>query len=131
VFLALSQGSYGFATNYCESCLLSVTLNLKSVRGNGNKIIESNPDIPLHCYVGYEKLLLDPNREEILTTRSREASFGVKTSAKYYRNMDRLRSMKILALAQDIYEGKLVSWGFGRQFDEYYGKVFICYVLSV
>jgi hypothetical protein len=93
------------------------------IKGNGDKIWEINHDIPCNTYINLERSLLDPNRDEIINQRTREASFAVRTTAKHYRNLDRQRNMKIMALQQDIFEGKLVSWGFGTKFDEYFGLV--------
>lgn len=123
VFFTIESGKYGVSTNYCEPCLLTVTLGIKSIRRNGDLIWEENSDIPCNTFLNLKTMLLHPDREEILLQRAKEASFAVKTTAKHYRNLDRIRNMKILALQQEIYDGKMVSWGFGKQFDEYYGPV--------
>lgn len=123
VYFTLQNGLFGVSTNYCEKCLLAVTLGVKTIRGNGDLIWEDNSDIPCNTFLDLQSVLLHPQREEIIIERAREASLGVKTTAKHFRNLDRLRNMKIIALQQDIYEGKMVSWGFGKQFDEYFGPV--------
>jgi hypothetical protein len=98
-------------------------LGLRSLKGKGDIVWENHLDTPMCAYTNLIKSCTLPEREDMITTRAREASIEVKKHAKHYRNLDRMRRMKIMALQQDIYEGKFVSWGFGKEFDEYFGTV--------
>jgi hypothetical protein len=100
-----------------------MTPSVRMIRGNGDTIYTANRDVPLNTFVSLETAVLNVNRDRLLIERTKEASFAVKTMAKHYRNLDRNRAMKILALQNEIFEGKLVSWGFGAAFDEYYGPI--------
>lgn len=97
------------------------TTGIKRIKDNGEAIWVNNLDTPKSYYGDLKALALNPNKETDLIKRGREANFHIKTLSKQRRNIDRADELKFKAAEYGVYQGKMVSWGFGMVFDEYFG----------
>lgn len=78
-------------------------------------------DTPKSYYCDLKALALNSSKDNDLIRRGREANFHIKTLSKLRRNIDRADEVKFKSAEYGVFQGKMISWGFGRVFDEYFG----------
>ena len=124
VFLVNRQNYVGYSLNFCQPCTIA-TLgeSTTSLKGKGEAVWKANIDTPMHFYREIEQIACDPRRETDIAKRSKETRFHVLTGAKLRRNEERAEMVKQKALEYNVFKGEHLSWGFGAEFDEYYGTV--------
>lgn len=121
--MAKGKGESAYSINLCETCTM-LTSHLTRLRGNGDAIWNTNKDCPKTFFKDLKASMLDPDRNESIKIRAEEAWLHVLTAAKERRDAVRSQLCKAKAEAEyGIKSGHYVSWGFGDNFDEYFGSV--------
>mmetsp|Transcript_6338 Transcript_6338/g.10372 ORF Transcript_6338/g.10372 Transcript_6338/m.10372 type:complete len:347 (+) Transcript_6338:73-1113(+) len=121
--IAMGKGQTAFSINICEACILK-TSHLTRIRGNGDRIWNDNKDCPKTFYRDLKAGMLNPDRNKLLKVRSEEAWLHVLRAAKDRRDAVRSHICKARAEAEyEITSGHYLSWGFGDDFDEYFGGI--------
>ena len=121
--LAKGKGQVAYSINLCEKCTM-LTSQLTRLRGNGDNIWRNNEECPKTFFKDLKAAMLDPDRNENFKVRAEEAWLHVLTAAKERRDVVRSQLCKVKADAEHgIKTGQYVSWGFGDNFDEYFGAV--------
>jgi hypothetical protein len=124
VFITKNVGLEGFSLNFCVDCTIQTTQKeIKRIRGHGDDIWTSNSDTPKSTFLDLGRIAVLSNRDAELILRGKTASFAVKTQGKLRRNLERIDIIKSQAADYGIFQGSLVSWGFGTTFDEYFGAL--------
>jgi len=122
VVLSRNRKKEVFSLNICGSCMLRST-NVSKLKGNGDVIYEAFTTAPKTMFINAQKRSLDPDRERSIHERARTAKYAVLRQAKARRNVSRYMDCKIMAGPYNISIGSYASWGFGQEYDEYFGKV--------
>ena len=121
----LRKGIYedAYSFNLCERCLKTTTVGIKNIRKNGDKVWDANLGQPLICYVPIKERALNPHRERVIFERSIEAKFAVLKGRKHRRDLECESSCRIRAKPYHINNGTYLSWGIGKEYDEFLGEV--------
>lgn len=119
--LSHSKGEKAYSVNICHMCCLVVS-KVKTFRGNENKIWENVKHFPKLMMYDIQASYMDPNYEEIMNERTKEAKYGWLTVNKQRRDDYRMEDCKVRAEMFKVTKGVYRSYGFDL-YDEYFGEV--------
>jgi hypothetical protein len=118
--LNLERGSKAIAFNFCERCLLT-TSGVLQIKGNHAKIYEANIDSPKILYADLKAAYEDPMADKLLLERAKYAKLGYLAQDKVRRDLNRADKCSRMAEVYGVKTGAYRSWGYGSNFDEYFG----------
>ncbi len=75
------MGEYAFSFNYCDNCIF-ITSDVSTIKGSYEKIWEMNKDMPKILLYNLRETALDPNNDQKLMTRAKEAKLSCLAQEK-------------------------------------------------
>lgn len=121
--ISLKKFSALFALNLCATCIVETTPDINKIQGNGDIIWEYHRDTPKMMYYNLVSQIND-SRDKAIVERARKARYGLLVLEKKRRDLERWSKLRTTAKKDyNIREGRYLSWGFGKIFDEYFGNV--------
>lgn len=120
--LSKETGRHAFAFNMCEDCIKNTAMVTKLFL-NGDKAWAANEGFPKNFFVDLEKQAMSETRDADLQSRAEEALYHVLKLAKARRDVVRINFCRVKAEPYGLKLGTYMSWGFGSQYDEYFGEV--------
>ena len=124
--LTKGPGKIAFSYNLCEECMIkTVPSGISRLRGNTNEIYQANLDTPKTIWIDLGRLASAPDRIDKILQRSITARFATLYDAKLARNKERTLIVRRRGMEYglDPQICKHTSFGFGNEFDEYYGEI--------
>jgi len=130
LLLIANKGNLGYSLNICDTCIITTCQNIKRIRGNGTKILETNIETAKNTWIDLHEKDINPNRNKLIMNRTLEAQYYVNEYLKSLRDKYRTLKIKNNAVQYDVNEDTckfmnpvVKSWGYGDvHFDEYYGE---------
>lgn len=118
--LFVGGGELAVSFNYCERCL-TMTGDCVSVRGNVERIWRNNIEMPKIMMYDIKIAASSLEKENELYKRTLEARLSYLAQQKVRRDIVRAEPCSRQAETFGIKGGLYKSWGYGPNFDEYFG----------